>query len=231
MKVLAIDTSSIVATVAIIDEEKILCEYVLNHKKTHSQKLMPIIEHTLNSTELKISDIDIFAVVIGPGSFTGLRIGVSTAKTLAHSTDKPIVGVSTLDALAYGIPYYNGIICPIIDAKNNQVYTAFYKWKNNFMERITEYMVVDIEEVVQRIKNENEGVIFLGDGVYSYRDILLHKLEKLVKFSPIHSIMPRASLAAELALLKYRSGHYDDYMTLSPLYLRKSQAERLLKNN
>jgi len=128
LRVLAIDTSSVVATVAIMDDEKLIGEYVLNHKQTHSQKIMPMIEELLASSELRIQDIDVFAVASGPGSFTGLRIGAATMKGLAHAMNKPIIGVSTLDGLAFNLPYCNYIISPIMDAKNEQVYNALYKW-------------------------------------------------------------------------------------------------------
>lgn len=230
MKVLAIDTSSNVATVAVMDDEKLICEYTLNHKKTHSQKLMPMIQEVLKSCELEAASIDLFAVAVGPGSFTGLRIGVATAKALAHSLDKPIVGVSTLDALAYGIPFFNGVICPILDAKRDQVYTGVYKWENDIPKPITEYLAISIDELMQKLQSINEKVIFVGDGVYQFKQIILNKLGNLADFAPKHSIMQRASMVAELALKKFYSGNTDNYMTLTPYYLRKSQAERLYEN-
>lgn len=231
MKVLAIDTSSIVATAAIIDEQKLVCEYVLNHKKTHSQKLMPIIKEILNASELSVKDIDLFAVAIGPGSFTGLRIGVATAKALAHSANKPIVGVPTLDALAYGIPYFKGIICPILDAKREQVYTAMYKWNNSRLERIGEYMALGIEELLEQLKEKKESIVFAGDGIFPFKETIFNVLGELANFAPKNCAMQRAVNTAQVGLEKYSLGQVDDYMTLSPFYLRKSQAERLLESN
>lgn len=229
MKVLAIDTSSIVATVAVMDNQKLISEYTLNHKKTHSQKLMPIIKDVLGVCELEVGDIDLFAVSTGPGSFTGLRIGVATAKALAHSVGRPIVGVSTLDALAYNIPYYHGVICPILDAKREQVYTAIYRWTNT-IERVTDYMATSIDDLLQILMTMNERTIFVGDGVYSFREVIVDNMGRLADFPPKHSLMQRAATIAELGLEKYDMGYSDDYMTLVPFYLRKSQAERLLEN-
>lgn len=230
MKTLAVDTSSNVATVAVMDEDRLICEYILNHKTTHSQKLMPMIKEVLESCELTVNDIHFFSVALGPGSFTGLRIGVATVKTMAHAMNKPVVGVSTLDALAFGITYFEGIICPILDAKRDQVYTALYNWKNGSMERISEYMALSIDKLIELLKLKNENVIFLGDGTFAFRDILIGALGDFAHFSPVHSLMQRASLVAELALKRFKEGQRDDCMTLVPFYLRKSQAERALEN-
>ena len=132
MRVLAIDTSSNVATVAVMEDELLLGEYILNHKKTHSQKIMTMIEQILSELELNVQDIDIFAAAIGPGSFTGLRIGVATVKALAHATGKPVVSVGTLEALAYNVPYAEHIIVPIMDARRDNVFTASYIWDEGF---------------------------------------------------------------------------------------------------
>lgn len=230
MKTLAVDTSSNVATVAIMNEDRLICEYILNHKTTHSQTLMPLIKEVLESCELTVRDIDFFSVALGPGSFTGLRIGVATVKTMAHSMNKPVVGVSTLDALASGIPYFDGIVCPILDAKRNQVYTALYNWENGSIERISEYMALSIDELIEILKQKNKSVVFLGDGTFAFRNILIGALGDLAHFSPKHCLMQRASLVAELALKRFDEGQRDDYMTLAPFYLRKSQAERALEN-
>lgn len=230
MKTLAIDTSSNVATVAVMDEDRLICEYILNHKKTHSQKLMPLIKEVLESCELSVRDVDFFAVALGPGSFTGLRIGVATIKTLAHSMNKPVVGIPTLDALAFGTPYFSGIICPILDAKRDQIYTALFTWENDSIERITDYMALSINELIELLEQKNEKVLFLGDGTFAFKEILIRALGDLAHFSPKHSLMQRASSVAELALKRFEEGKIDDYMTLAPFYLRKSQAERAFEN-
>ena len=129
MKVLAIDTSSVVATCAVLEDKKVLGEYSLNQDMTHSERLVPMIKEVMDSLKFKIKDIDLFASAIGPGSFTGLRIGVSTINSFAHVVDKPVIGVSTLEALAFNLPN-NEIVVPMIDARRNRVYTGIYKWKN-----------------------------------------------------------------------------------------------------
>ncbi len=231
MKVLSIDTSSIVASVAIMDEQKLLCEYTINHKKTHSQKLMPIIKEIIEACDLDISDIDLFGLSIGPGSFTGLRIGTATAKALAHSTNKPVIGVNTLDALAYGAPYFDGVMCPIIDAKNNQVYTAKYIWENDCLKQVGDYCVISISKVTEELREDHHKVLFLGDGVIVHKEYIINILNNNAFFAPAFCNIQRASVSAEYALLKFKSGKLDDFMTLSPFYLKKSEAERNLEIN
>ena len=130
MKILSVDTSSNVASVAITDDEKLICEITVNTKKTHSQTIMPMIDSALKQSELEISDIDLIASANGPGSFTGLRIGVSAVKGLAHAAKIPVVGVSILEAMAYNLPFCEYVISPIMDARRQQVYNAVYEWKN-----------------------------------------------------------------------------------------------------
>src|SRR3989339_1180270 len=152
MKILAIDTSGIIAAVAVLDESKLLAEYILNHKKTHSVKLMPMIKEIISNLDLTLSEIDVFAASNGPGSFTGLRIGITTIKSMAYALKKPVISVPTLDALANNINKTDNLICPIIDARNNQVFTALYEWKDKKLIKITDYMGIDIKELVNIIK-------------------------------------------------------------------------------
>ncbi|NLY44174.1 MAG: tRNA (adenosine(37)-N6)-threonylcarbamoyltransferase complex dimerization subunit type 1 TsaB [Clostridiaceae bacterium] len=226
MKVLAVDTSSIVATVAILEDDKLIGEYVLNHKKTHSQKLMPIISEIMLSAELKASDIDVFAVAIGPGSFTGLRIGVATVKGLAHAVNRPVVGISTLDGLAYNMPFCRHIICPIMDARRRQVYNALYRWVDDDLMIIEAPRALALEQLIQELKEKNEKVVFTGDGVEAFKDMLSAGLGDLCAFAPASVRMQKASSIAQLALRKALRGETESYLTLAPFYLRKSQAER-----
>ena len=174
MRVLAIDTSSNVATVAVMEDELLLGEYILNHKKTHSQKIMTMIEQILSELELTVQDIDIFAAAIGPGSFTGLRIGVATVKALAHATGKPVVSVGTLEALAYNVPYAEHIIVPIMDARRDNVFTASYIWDEGFKE-IGEPEAISIDECLESC-GEFLDTIFVGDGVKVHREYIKEKL-------------------------------------------------------
>lgn len=230
MKILSIDTSSKVASVAIMDEQKLICEYTINHKMTHSQRLMPIIKEVLQASDLEISDIDLFAVAIGPGSFTGIRIGVATAKALAHSYNKPIIGINTLDMLALGGAYFDGIICPIIDARNNQVYTSLYSWESDQPKIISEYIGIDMQELMAMLKEKKEKVIFMGDGVLSFKQCIIDTLKEQAFFTPIYNITQNASKVAQSALYKFNKGIHDDFLTLTPFYLRKTQAERMLED-
>jgi len=226
MKVLAIDTSSVVATAAIMDDEKLVCEYVLNHKKTHSQKIMTMIEEMLSSSELNIEDIDVFAVASGPGSFTGLRIGAATIKGLAHAVNKPVVGVSTLDGLAFNLPFCKYLICPIMDARREQVYNALYKWVDNTFYIIEDYRALALEQLIEELKARNEKVMFTGDGVPVFKEKLMSELGELCEFAPLSCRLQRASAIAELALQRAKEGQVESYLTFKPFYLRKSQAER-----
>lgn len=181
MKILALDTSALVAAVAVMEDDRLLAEYMLNHRKTHSQQLVAMIREVLASLELAPKDIDVFAASTGPGSFTGLRIGVTTVKAMAYATGKPVVSVPTLDAIAYNIPMNSFTICPVMDARNNQVYTALYDWDENGQKRITDYMGIPVSELVQLIKDMGKKVILPGMLQKCMKNILHRSLETTVK--------------------------------------------------
>ena len=149
MRILAVDSSSNVASVAIVDDNKLVCECVLNNKLTHSQTLMPMINEVFKKSELTPLDIDLFAVANGPGSFTGLRIGVTTIKGLAHATGKPVCGVNTLEALAYNLPFCPYIIAPIMDARREQVYNAFYKWEDGTIKEVQKPRAISLDDCLE----------------------------------------------------------------------------------
>lgn len=227
MKVLAIDTSANVAAAAVAEENVLLGEYILNHKKTHSQKIMVMIEELLKDLELTVRDIDLFAVANGPGSFTGLRIGVATMKALAHSVNKPIAGVSSLAAMAYNLPYAEHIIVPVMDARANRVYTASYIWDEGFKE-LTAPEATTIEECVENC-GELLDTIFVGDGAIAHREYIKEKLGERAIFAPAPAMLARASSVAAIALDMEKRGEVCGYADLKPIYLRKSQAERELE--
>lgn len=229
MRVLAVDTSSSVAAVAVMNERELLGEYVLNHRKTHSQKLVPMIDELLRNLELRPEDIDVYAAANGPGSFTGLRIGVTTIKAMAFALQKPVVSVPVLDALAYGLPMTEALVCPIMDARNNQVYTAIYKFVDGAQKKLTEYMGVPIQELVQIIKGKNSDVIFNGDGVLVHSEYLKTELGEKCRFSPLCLMQQRASSVAQLALHEASLGRLESCFNMVPFYLRKPQAERELE--
>ena len=226
MKILAIDTSSMVASAAVMDGQKLLAEYIVNHKRTHSEQLMPIIEKVLESSGTSIREIDAIAVASGPGSFTGLRIGAATAKGLAHALGIKIVGVPTLDGLAFNLPHCQGIICPIMDARRNQVYTALYKWDRGGFYKLMPHCAIALSELLEEIKRREERVVFLGDGVPVHRETIRKELGDRADFAPKNADRQRASSIAELALQALERGEGQDAESFVPFYLRKSQAER-----
>ena len=225
MRILAVDTSSNVATAAIMDGDKLVCEFVLNNKMTHSQTIMPIIDECFKKSELTPGDIDLFAVAEGPGSFTGLRIGVTTVKGLAHAVNKPVVGVNTLEAMAYNLPFCTYIICPIMDARRAQVYNAVYKFENDELTTVKEPRAISLEELLCEIEEMGVQVVFLGDGVPVHKESIKEKLKDKAMFAPGNVGMQRASGVC-LAAAGKEAVHYS---RLAPVYLRKSQAERELE--
>jgi tRNA threonylcarbamoyladenosine biosynthesis protein TsaB len=224
MKVLGIDTSSQAASIAIMDDQKLIAEYTINTKKTHSQKLMIMIEEMFKLSDMKIDEIDLIGVCIGPGSFTGLRIGMSTAKAIAHVRNIPIVGVNSLESLAFNMSFSKYTICPIIDAQRNQVYTNSYTWENNELTSKDDIKVVSIDELVENAKNGSDEVILLGEAVGLYKE----KIEnaKNINIAPNSNNISRASSLCQLAINKYNNKiDVHNCYTINPMYIRKSQAE------
>ena len=226
MKILALDTTGNVSSVALIDDEKLIGEYTINYKMTHSQTIMPMIDEIVKMTELDLKDIDYIACSQGPGSFTGLRIGAATAKGLALGLNKKIVPVPTLDALAYNIFETDKIICPIMDARRSQVYTALYMWNDGVLENITGHMATTIDDIIARADEFEMGVIFLGDGVPVHKE----KLSKYDNFilAPQSLNMQKASTVASLGFQIAKEDGAIDGSEFTPIYLRKPQAEREL---
>ena len=227
MIVLSVDSSSKVATVAILKDDVLLGEYILNDKREHSVILMPLIETLLKECNLTIDDIDGYVVSKGPGSFTGLRIGMATVKGMSFGNNKPYISISSLDALAYNLISFNGIICPIMDALRENVYTALYKNNNDSLEKIMDYTALDIDELVNLLKSKNEEVIFVGDGLYKHKKYICDNFPK-AHFAPVHLNIIRASSLGELGLNLLRNGICDDSNS-APIYLKKPQAERELE--
>jgi tRNA threonylcarbamoyladenosine biosynthesis protein TsaB len=220
LKILAVDSCSNVATCALCVDEKLVAEVVLNDKKTHSVKLLPQIECMLKMADVDITQIDYFAVSCGPGSFTGQRIGIATVKGLAHAQNKPCIGVSSLEALAYNVPLTPYQVCPIMDARRQQVYTATFK----NLDRIKPDRAISLAKLLEEV--DGQDTVFLGDGVDAFRDIIKETLGSYAHFPPLHLMHLRASSVAALASVHIKNGNTADVHSLEPLYLRLSQAER-----
>lgn len=224
--ILAIDSSSLVASVALIDETTIIAEYTINLKKTHSQTLLPMIDEIIRMTGIDKKEIEVIAVTNGPGSFTGLRIGAATAKGLAFVLSIPVVGVSTIEAMAYNYNHCNKLICPIMDARRNQVYTGIYECQNEALKVVLEPCAVSISELTGKIIRLDKEIIFIGDGIPVYQDYLDENLIMKHYFANNHLNRQKASSLGALAMQKYKNGQAENADTFSPQYMRLSQAER-----
>lgn len=226
MKILAIDTSTSAASCAVISDKKLEAEVFLDYKLHHSILLFPMIEEMLERLEININEIDVVAVGGGPGSFTGLRIGVAAAKGLCLGGDKKFIGVSALDAIAYDTYGFEGVICPMIDALRDSAYTALYRWENEELVKIMDYKAIHISDLVNEVRNYNEMIMFTGDCIKNYKQLLREELGSRAIFSLIGLTMPRAAAIGELAFKRANKSDFDDIRTYSPIYLKKPQAER-----
>ncbi|MDF2673799.1 MAG: tsaB [Clostridiales bacterium] len=226
MRILGIDTSTSAATAAILNDEKLEAEIFLNHKMQHSIILFPMLEKLLKMLELKIQDIDAVAVSGGPGSFTGLRIGVSAAKGIAQGGSKKFVAVSSLDAIAFQQVGFDGIICPILDGLRDNVYTRLFSWQGGELFNLYDYDALHIDELLKKISERNDRIMFCGDAVKIHRERIQDRLGERAIFAPLSTTMPRAASIAELGKIKLDKGVEDDIYTYSPIYIRKPQAER-----
>ncbi|MCD8168222.1 MAG: tRNA (adenosine(37)-N6)-threonylcarbamoyltransferase complex dimerization subunit type 1 TsaB [Clostridiales bacterium] len=208
MRVLGIESSSLVASVALVTDDIMTAEYTVDFKKTHSQTLLPMLDEIVKLLELDLDTIDAIAVAGGPGSFTGLRIGAATAKGLGLALKKPLVHVPTVDAMAYNMWGTSGLVCPIMDAKRSQVYTGLYHVADG-LKVLMEQCPMDMRELARLLNERGERVIFLGDGVPVYRSIIEEEMQVSYGFAPAQMNRQRASCVAVLgmtALLDAGSG-------------------------
>jgi tRNA threonylcarbamoyladenosine biosynthesis protein TsaB len=226
---LAIDTTTRVCSVALGDHEKIWAEYQLNGKNTHSQRLMPLIVSLFRDSGIDKSRLEGVALTIGPGSFTGIRIGMATAKGLCQGLNIPAVGVMTLDALAEACTFFPGLICPILDARKNQVYTALYRGAAGDPEMLQPAAALSIDELGHKLAAYEDEVIFLGDAVESYGGALRQILGQRYREMPLPSRLNRAALVLQKGIkLWQEKGPVSPYV-LKPLYIRLPEAERRLQ--
>ena len=236
MRVLAIDSSGMTATVAVVEDTQTIAEYTVNFKKTHSQTLLPMIDTMGKMIELDLKLIDAIAVAGGPGSFTGLRSGSATATGLGLALEKPLIHVPTVDGLAYNLYGCQDIICPIMDARRKQVYTGMYTFARRELEGSKETeLVLDvleaqnaspIDELIERLNIHGRPVVFLGDGVPVYQDVIREKMRVPFSFAPASANRQRAAVVGALGIQYYKEGKVETAMEHQPDYLRVSQAER-----
>ena len=235
-KILALDSSGLVASAAILTEETLIAEYTMNYKKTHSQTLLPMVDEIVRMTQQDLKDLDAIAIAAGPGSFTGLRIGSATAKGLGLALNKPLISVPTLEGLACNYYGYDEIICPMMDARRNQVYTGLYTWEKEGFQILLSQTACPIEDILDRcrqmILERGQKVIFLGDGVPVYKAIIQKEMasfESSLRFAPAHMNRQRAGAVGVRALELIKEGRMETASEHAPVYLRKSQAERELE--
>lgn len=229
MKILGLDSSGLVASVAIVEDAELRGEYTINYKKTHSQTLLPMLDEVAKMVELDLETIDAIAVAGGPGSFTGLRIGSATAKGLGLALQKPLIHVPTVDALAYNLVGHRDMVCPLMDARRNQTYTGLYAFDGNKMQVICEQCAVGIEEIIEKINEQNRPVVFLGDGVPVFTTFIEEQCKVPYIFAPAHMNKQRAGAVAVLGMQMLQDGKVESAAEHKPDYLRLSQAERELK--
>ena len=232
MRILALDSSGLVASVAVVEkdgeETSTIAEYTVNYKKTHSQTLLPMLDEIAHMTELDLNTVDAIAVAGGPGSFTGLRIGSATAKGLGLALKKPLIHIPTLEGLAYNLWGTDKIVCPIMDARRNQVYTGIYQMDGDKLQVLEAQMAVEIDELAKKLCTYGKPVIFLGDGVPVHKDRLEKELmtNHDIAFAPAHMNQQRAAAVGMLGIQYYKEGKTETAMEHIPDYLRVSQAAR-----
>ncbi len=226
MKILAVDTATKSCSVAIIDKDTLLAEVSINNKQTHSKHLMEMINNALVMSDLNISELDGFAVVKGPGSFTGLRIGISSIKGLAASSGKPVVGISSLDALAMQSNFFPYLIFPLLDAHKGEIYCSRYRFKDYILRKLAKEQVLPPDKAFCNI---NEPCIFIGSGAFLHREIILDRIGEFARFAFPFQNTIRASTVAYLGMNRLEKNDTDDVLTLVPRYIRKSDAELKFK--
>jgi tRNA threonylcarbamoyladenosine biosynthesis protein TsaB len=242
MKILAIETSTMLGGIAVCDDSAgMIAEVRLNVKSTHSERLMTEIDHILKQSALSISDMDAFAIAIGPGSFTGLRIGLSTVKGLSYATGKPIVAIPTLEAFAWNFPFSRHPVCTLLDARRSEVYAALFRWETDGFVRVMDETAVGIKALLEGIKTGNhfsagfdkgseggslhESIIFAGEGAILNKDEIIDEMEGYALFASPEKMVPSPANVASLGMKKALRGEFSDPVSLVPWYLRKSEAE------
>jgi len=223
MLTLAIDSSTNAGSVALISEDGLIGENLLNLTDTHSQRLMPQLVNLLEESGYKPQDLEGIGVGLGPGSFTGIRIGLTTAKTLAQALEIPMIGISTLEAMAYNLKYTSAYLCPMIDGRRDRVFTALYKGED-YLEAQSQESLIAIDNLLTELVDIEEDIYFIGEVANKHRDKII-KVIKNPKFVSSSFNLPKASIIGELSLRRLLEGKVDNLFTLTPNYLKRSQAE------
>lgn len=233
MLILAIDSATPVAGVALVDENRVVREEFVNYGKTHSETLLPMIDRVLSGCGCAITDISALAVTIGPGSFTGLRIGLAAVKGLSMASHKPVVGVSTLEVIAHNLTGSSALVCPLLDARKQEVYCGFYDVGDIYPRELAEPRACSPEQFAAHAaqiahQSGKNNIILLGDGCFPYKEYFQQTLREQMLMAPSHMMFPRAAALGSLAVKKVRASLYEDVYTLKPFYIRLSEAESRL---
>jgi tRNA threonylcarbamoyladenosine biosynthesis protein TsaB len=224
MKILGLDTATSCGSIGVIDDGEVVAEYALRREETLSARLLPAIQTLLAEARLDLHELDGIAISLGPGSFTGLRVGLSAVKGLALAAEMPVAGIPTLDALACNLPFTPYQICPLLDARKGQIYTALYKNRaGGLQEQVTPYQVLSPAALIEAIPHQE--TVFLGDGVEVCREVITQRLAAKALFAPLHLGFLRGTTVAELGLRRILGGERDDITSLVPIYVRPSDAE------
>jgi tRNA threonylcarbamoyladenosine biosynthesis protein TsaB len=222
MLILGIETATKTGSVAVVTEGGVVAEYTLNIELTHSERLMSTVDRVLKDTGVAVGDLDGFAVSIGPGSFTGLRIGLSAVKGLALVTNKPVAAVPTLRALAWNLPQSKYLICPLLDAKKKEVYAAIYRSEDNDLIQMMPESAISLKGLADRIKDKT---VFTGEGANLFRNDIRSIFGEWAHFAPLSAMVPSAASVAEIGLMMLNAGERADADSLTPLYIRRPEAE------
>jgi tRNA threonylcarbamoyladenosine biosynthesis protein TsaB len=226
VRILAVETSTRTGALALLEAGVVIAESRVNITVTHGERLMVAIDGVLRSARRELSEVDAFAVALGPGSFTGLRIGLSTVKSLAFATGRPVAGVPTLDALAWSLPFCAHPVCPVLDARKNEVYAAVYRTREGRLEVLEPARAVAPATLAEDLRARlDEPVVFLGDGVAPFAGVLTEVLGTRARLAPAALRLPSAVTVGELAGRALAGGETMDPAGLLPIYLRPSEAE------
>lgn len=227
MKVLGLDAATAVCGVAVVEDERLLCDYRLQAGSSHAEHLLVLVDRALKDLSLTLADLDGLSLTIGPGSFTGLRVAVSTVKGLVTGLPRPVAAISTLEALAWNLPFARHPICPLLDAKKQEVYAALFVFsESGELKRLMEDQVIAPMELLGRLSAPGGGpTFFVGDGAFRYRDLIADQLGRWARFVPVAHRGSIASVVAQLGLDRLKRGQRVEMDDLAPAYLRRSDAE------